>query len=418
MPRLQAEGATTMLGGLRRIAGACIVLAFGAFAPAAVVPALADGPPVRVGISAEFGVVGSTSAQAVQMGAQIAADEVNAAGGVLGGRRIEVVIKDDRSVPARAIRNLQEFAADPAVVAVLCGKYSPVVGEAVPEVHRLGLPLLDPWAAADPITEHGFTPDYVFRLSMRDSWAMQAMAAHALERGLSRIGLLLPNTDWGRSSERAMRRLEADRQAPRIVATAWYNWGEASMLDHYRGIRAAGADMLILVANEREGALLVREMAALPPAQRLPVLSHWGITGGTFVDNTGAALREVDFAVVQTYSFIGAADPVARRVVEAAVRRGAAGERHIPSPVGVAHAYDLVHILARAIDAAGSTDRAAVRDALETVRDYRGLVAHLERPFAPGRHEALSPGQVFLARFAPDGAIERVGGRILTGRGN
>jgi len=387
---------------------ACIALL------AAAAPAVADAPPVRVGISAEFGVVGSTSAQAVQLGAQIAADEVNAAGGVLGGRRIEVVVKDDRSVPARAIRNLQEFAADPAVVAVLCGKYSPVVVEAVPEVHRLGLPLLDPWAAADPITEHGFTPDYVFRLSMRDSWAMQAMAAHALERGAARIGLLLPNTEWGRSSERAMRRLESEGQGPRIAATAWYNWGDPSLAEHYQGILAAGAQMLVLVANEREGALLVREMAARPPAQRLPVLAHWGITGGTFFEGSGPALGAVDFAVVQTYSFIGADDPIARRVVEAAVRRGAPGVRHIPSPVGVAHAYDLVHILARAIDAAGSTDRAAVRNALENVRDYRGLVKHLERPFAPGRHDALSPEEVFLARFAPDGAIER----ILTARGN
>ncbi|HEY0835501.1 MAG TPA: ABC transporter substrate-binding protein [Azospirillum sp.] len=398
-----------MFGGIRKVLGACVALAL-----SAAVPAHADAPPVRVGISAEFGVVGSTSAQAVQMGAQIAADEINAAGGVLGGRRIEVVVKDDRSVPARAIRNLQEFAADPDVVAVLCGKYSPVVVEAVPEVHRLGLPLLDPWAAADPITEHGFSPDYVFRLSMRDSWAMEAMAAHARERGATRIGMLLPNTEWGRSSERAMRRLEADGQAPRIVATGWYNWGEASMLEHYRGVLAAGAEVFVLVANEREGALLVRDVATLPAAQRLPVLSHWGVTGGSFFDSAGAALREVDFAVVQTYSFIGATDPVARRVVEAAVRRGAAGERHIASPVGVAHAYDLVRILAKAIDAAGSADRAAVRDALESVRDYQGLVANLERPFAPGRHDALSAGRVFLARYASDGAIER----IPDGRGN
>ena len=397
------EGATTMFGRLKTSVGACLVLAL-----VAVAPARADAPPVRVGISAEFGVVGSTSAQAVQLGAQIAADEINAAGGVLGGRRIEVVIKDDRSVPARAIKNLQDFAADPAIVAVLCGKYSPVVVEAVPEVHRLGLPLLDPWAAADPITEHGFAPDYVFRLSMRDSWAMQAMAAHARARGVSRIGLLLPNTEWGRSSERAMRSLENDGQAPRIVATVWYNWGEPSMLDHYKGILAADAEILILVANEREGSLLVKEVAALPKEQRLPVLSHWGLTGGSFFANVGAALREVDFAVVQTYSFVGATDPVARRVIDAAVRRGVADERHIVSPVGVAHAYDLVRILAKAIDAAGSTDRAAVRDALESVQDYDGLVKHLERPFAPGRHDALSAGEVFLARYAPDGAIERM----------
>lgn len=364
--------------------------------------------PVRIGISAEFGVIGSTSAQAVEMGARIAADEINAAGGVLGGRPIEIVVRDDRSVPARAIRNIEDFAADPDVVAVMCGKYSPIVVESVPVVQRLRIPLLDPWAAADPITEHGGTPDYIFRLSLRDSWAMQAMAAHARARGAGTIGLLLPNTEWGRSSERAIRRLADSGQAPRIVGTEWYYWGEPTLGTQYQNLLRAGAEMLILVANEREGVLLVKEMAALPADQRLPVLSHWGISGGTFFEGAGAALGQVDFAVVQTYSFIGAEDPVARRVIDAALRRGVPDARHIPSPVGVAHAYDLAHILARAVDLAGSTDRAAVRDALEQVRDHQGLVRFLPRPFEPGRHEALSPSEVFMARFAPDGAIEKI----------
>src|SRR3569623_3676159 len=77
----------------------------------------------------------------------------------------------------------------------------------------------------------------------------------------------------------------------------------------------------------------------------------------------------------------------------------------IKSPVGVAHAYDMMHILARAIDLAGSTDRAAVRDALEKVPDYRGLVKHYHPPFTAARHEALGPEQLLLARFRADGVL-------------
>ncbi|HYG85590.1 MAG TPA: ABC transporter substrate-binding protein [Azospirillum sp.] len=397
------KAASILWRRLPRAAAVCLLMM-------SLLPVRAEGaePPVRIGISAEFGVIGSTSAQAVEMGARIAAEEINAAGGVLGGRMIEVLVRDDRSVPARAIRNIEEFAADPAVVAVMCGKYSPIVVESVPVVQALRIPLLDPWAAADPITEHGGTPDYIFRLSMRDSWAMRAMAEHARARGIGKVGLLLPNTEWGRSSERAFRRLAEAGNAPRIAGAEWYYWGEPSLGTQYQNLLRAGAEMLILVANEREGVLLVKEMAALPAGQRLPVLSHWGITGGTFFENAGAALGQVDVAVVQTYSFLGADDPVARRVTAAAARLGAPDARRIPSPVGVAHAYDLVHILARAVERAGSADRAAVRDALEEVRDHQGLVKFLSRPFEPGRHEALSPSDVFLARYAPDGAIEKL----------
>lgn len=55
--------------------------------------ARADSSPILIGIDAEFGVVGSTSAQAIRWGAQIAVDEINADGGVLGGRPLALVEK-------------------------------------------------------------------------------------------------------------------------------------------------------------------------------------------------------------------------------------------------------------------------------------------------------------------------------------
>lgn len=373
-----------------------------------VTAARADSPPVLIGIDAEFGVVGSTSAQAIRLGAQIAVDEINAAGGVLGGRPLALVDKDDRSVPARFIKNLQDFAADPAVVAVLCGKYSPVVVEAIPEIHQLKLPLLDPWAAADPITAHDFRPNYIFRLSLRDTWAMQVMIRHAERRDVRKIGLLVPNTEWGRSNLKAAETLDQTDPRFAIVDTQWFNWGDASLSEQYQILKKAGSDGVIFVSNEREGIVFVKEIAALPQEQRLPIFAAWGITGGNFFAGAGSALRDVDLAVVQTYSFIGADNPVAERVIQAARRHGIDGPRRIQSPVGVAHAYDLIHILARAIQIAGSTDRSAIRDALERVTDYAGLVKTYPQPFTPDRHDALSLQEVFMARYAEDGAIVRI----------
>jgi branched-chain amino acid transport system substrate-binding protein len=81
----------------------------------------------------------------------------------------------------------------------------------------------------------------------------------------------------------------------------------------------------------------------------------------------------------------------------------------IRGPVGVAHAYDLTHIVARAIDLAGTTDRKTVRDALERVPAYDGLIKHYAQPFSPGRHEALDARDLLLARFRPDGVLVPAG---------
>ena len=375
---------------------------------AAAVAVAAEKKPVYVGLDAELGYAGSTSAQAIRMGMLIAMEEVNQAGGVLGGRPLKLIERDNKSLPARALENLKELATQPDLVAVFGGRLSPVFLESLPLVHELKLPLLNPWAAVDGIVDNGYAPNYVFRLSMRDSWAMPTMLRHAAKKGAKQVGLLLVNTGWGRGNHKAAEAYVALHPEMKIVGTEWYNWADKTFLDKVAALKQAGAQAIVLVANF-EASRLVREMAALPKAERLPIVSHWGVSGGNFAEEAGPALQEVDFALVQTYSFIGAKRPKARQVLAAAQKMfDVKDARSLAAPVGLAHAYDLTHILARAIARAGSTERAAVRDALEQVRDYDGLIKRYPRPFTPERHEALSLEEVFMARYAPDGAIVRI----------
>jgi branched-chain amino acid transport system substrate-binding protein len=356
----------------------------------------AVGDPVFVGLDLEFGHQTSTSAEAVQRGVELAIAEVNAAGGVLGGRPLEAVVMPNRAVPARGVENF-------------CGKFSPVVLEQIPLLPGLEMPLLDPWAAADGIVDNGQHPNYVFRLSLRDSWAMQTMLEYAASRGLSRVALLLPNTGWGRSNAAAAEAYQRSHADPRIVSTRWFNWGVESLREDYEAFLAAGAQGVIFVTNESPGALLVREVAALPPEKRLPIIAHHGIAGGDLVTLSGPALAQVDLTAVQFFTFVGNARPQARALLAAAEKRyGVQDSGHVLSAGGLAAAYDLTHLLARAVQKAGSTDRKAVRKALEELRAYDGAVKKLPRPFTPDRHDALGPEDLFMARFTADGGLVRV----------
>ena len=401
----------------RRLTLACIALLAAPLQTGLALPAR-PARPIRIAIDAEFSIPGSTSAQAIYYGAQVAVNEINAAGGVLG-RPLEIVQRDNRGVPARALNNLRELAADPEVVAVLCGKYSPAVVELLPEIHRLQIPFLDPWAAADPISDNGFSPNYVFRLSLRDTWAMQVMLRQAASRGARNVALLLPNSEWGRSNLRAAEHQVIDslghnvaRNVPKspgqkIVAIEWYNFGDRSLLLQYRNLLAAGAQAIILVANEQEGVVFVNELATLPADQRRPIMAHWGLTAGQFFALAQEALRKVDLSVVQTFSFIDKNDPKTQKLLAALpALTGNGSARKVASPTGVAHAHDLVHLLARAIKQAGTTRRASIRKALEQLGPYQGITRHFERPFTAQRHDALGIENVFMARFAHDGAIE------------
>ncbi len=365
----------------------------------------AEKAPVLVGLDGEFGLENSFSAQAIELGLRTAIAEINAAGGVLGGRPIELVIKDNRSILARSVHNNAEFASMPNLVAVFGGRFSPLIIAQVPALNEAKLPYLVAWAAADPIIDNGMRPNYIFRLSLRDSLAMPKLLQSAEQRGFDKVGLLLINNAWGSSNLASAEKTMLGVKNLKIVDIAWFNARDTTLIQQYKRLTDAGAKAVLLVAND-EGAILVREVAALPPSQRAPIISHWGITGGEFFKNTAAALQEVDLSVIQTFSFFTADKQMLARFMKTAEQTGGIKRiEDIHAPVGVAHAYDFMHILAKAINLARSTERSTIRDALEKVPEHRGLIKLYKPPFTPTRHEALGPAELLMARYNREGVL-------------
>jgi len=368
--------------------------------------ARSDAGKVYVGLNVETGHVTSTSDDAIELGIQIAINEINRSGGVLGGRKLELLVRDNRGITARAAAHYKELAGTKDLVAVFCGKFSSSVIEALPLIHEQELVLLDPWAANDKIVENGYSPNYAFRLSLKDSWAVPAMMGYAGKRGLSKVGVLLLNTSWGRNNHEVVKRYLAANHGISVVSTQWFNYGDNSMMTQYRSIRKAGANAILFFGIEPEGAILVREMAALPPGSRLPIITHWSIAGGDFPAMTGAALGKVDLAFVQTFDLHHDKRKGTQLLLAVANRlSNVISFTEVKSPCGLAHAYDLTRILAMAVEKAGSTDRRKVRDALERLDRYEGLIRVYDPPFTPTRHEALSPENVFMARYDKKGLI-------------
>jgi branched-chain amino acid transport system substrate-binding protein len=361
--------------------------------------------PLYIAVNAEFGQPKSQAAQSIEKGVALAVAEINQKGGVLG-RPLQVLRRDDRGLPARAISNIRELAADPDVLAVLCGRYSPVALDSVPVVNELGMIYLVPWAAADPIANNGYKPNFVFRLSMKDSWAVEAMLGHVQKRRLRRLTVSLPNTSWGRSNLAAI-----DAQMKRLPGVAydivWHNWGDTDFSALSQRIREHGSDGLFMVANESEGQHILAAVAEMRPAERPPIIAHWGITAADFNQMTGGLAHQLDLVTVQTFSFVGKQNERRASVLASANRHLNEDVRRLPGLVGFAHAYDLTYLLIQAVTRAGSTDRRRIRQALENLGSHEGLVRQYRRPFSDENHEGLSREQVFVARYATDGSLFR-----------
>jgi len=114
------------------------------------VPARAQSAdPIRIGVIAE---VQSIAGAATPGGAQIAADEINAKGGVLG-RKIEIVTYDNKSSSADSVRAFQRAVSEDKVSAVIASYISEVVLALEPWAARLKMPLITPGAASNEITK-------------------------------------------------------------------------------------------------------------------------------------------------------------------------------------------------------------------------------------------------------------------------
>ena len=355
-------------------------------------------------IDAEFGIPTSTSAQAIELGAKIAAREINGSG-ILGDRKLTIRTSNNRGISAVAVDNFIDAAKDASVIAVMGGKFSPVQQEVVPLTRDHSLMLLNPWGSADGIVDNGINPNWVFRASLKDEWASSAFLLEAKRRGFSKVGLILPNTSWGRSGQAAINK-QAMSMSVTITGERWYNWGDRSLVQRYLDLIEGGAEIIILVANELEGSVLVKEVASLEEGRRRPILSHWGITGGEFEQMTAGALHLVDLTVIQTFSFHRIRTARAKELLNSVFNETGVAEIHkIKSPVGIAQAYDLTWFLALAMQRVRINDRNALRKEMEKLPSFSGAVKNYERPFTEVNHEALSINEVFFARYAKEGGL-------------
>jgi branched-chain amino acid transport system substrate-binding protein len=353
-------------------------------------------PPVVVALVAAMSGGSALSGEAIKRGLTVAIDEINAKGGVLGGRKIELVIRDEEGNPSKGVTAARDVIEREKAVAVFGGLHSPVGLAMMPVFHELKVPYVGTWAAATGITRNPNKPNFMFRVSANDDSVDHFLAKHVSERlGKKKPGVILENTPWGASNQEGLTKWFAKMNV-QPVGFEKFNWNDPDMTPQLLRLKNGGADAIVMVANAPEGAQVVKGRAKI--GWNVPTVSHWGISGGRFAELTGELSESVVF--VQTYSFFGKQSEVGERVVAALkTKYGIKGPEDILAPVGTANAYDAMQLVALAIEKAGAADGAKLRDALENLGDYRGLIKTYKRPFTAEEHDALTESDYILVTW-------------------
>ncbi|MEA2858183.1 MAG: branched-chain amino acid transport system substrate-binding protein [Methylobacteriaceae bacterium] len=357
----------------------------------------AAAEPVKIGLVAALSGQSAKSGEGITRGLTVAIDEINARGGLLGGRMLELVRRDDESNPAKGQTAARELIDKEGCAVLFGGIDSPVSLAIAPLANGAKVPFMGVWAAATNITRNNANPNYVFRVSAVDVLVDKALIKHAMTRFAAKSpGLILVNNAWGDSNFSGLT-AAAEAAGIKLAASEKFEDKDVDMTPQLQRLRAAGADCLILVGNAAPGAQVIKSLQR--SAWSVPIVSHWGISGGRFPELAGSWAGKVHF--VQTYSFFGQQSDVGKKVLAALMAKypDIKGPGDVSPPVGVANAYDAMQLTARAIDKAGSTEGSAVREGFLGIDSYTGLIKEYAKPFTDANHDALNENDYVMVRY-------------------
>jgi len=332
---------------------------------------------VRIGLEAPLTGDQRSIGQGMLRGAELAADRLNAAGGI-GGARVEIVPIDDAADPATGVK-----AATAAIAAGLDGVVGPynsgVGAQTLPLYLQAGLVPIR-LTSADATNGLGFTLQPM-------TYQIAPVAANALREWLDAGSVAIVYDDstlYTRTVSSALRS-ELEAVGVRISAFEPIQPGAPSYAATIEKVVATGPDVVYLAAYYPEAGLMAKEMAAKKVTAKC--VADYGAYDVGFVATAGvgAARRCPVVGVPAPDEFSGA-----KRYVRAyRAKFGAAPGVWSP------YTYDSVNFLAAGVEAAGSWDASALTSALGRLAGFSGWTGPVTIDPATGNRE---PATVVVLR--------------------
>jgi branched-chain amino acid transport system substrate-binding protein len=338
-------------------------LAAGLLAAATAVHAQA---PIRIG--AFLSVTGPAAflGDPEQKTLELYVERINAAGGLLG-RKLELVAYDSGGNAEKARAFAKRLIEQDKVDVIVGGSTTGETMAVVPLAEGAGMPFIS-LAGAVVIVEP--VKKWVFKTPHTDRMACDKIFVDMKARGVKQAALISGSGGFDKSM-RAECLGVAKNHGIAIVADETYGAGDTDMTAQLTKIRNTAGVQAVLNAGFGQGpAIVTKNYKQLGIAQ--PLYQSHGVASKQFIQLAGEAAEGVRLpaAALLVAETLPEADPQKKVVVDYKRAYEARFKQDVSTFGG--HAYDGLMLAVEAIRKAGSTDKAKVRDALESIRGYMG----------------------------------------------
>ncbi len=320
----------------------------GAFAFA--VSTIGQADAIKVGFNVPLTGFAAADGKSARIGAELAVEQVNAAGGI-NGRNLELVIYDDQASPKESAPLAAKLITQDEVVAGISGSYSGATRAAATIYQENGTPYISAYAVHPDITRSG---EYVFRTSFMGEVQGRAGAKLVGEMmGKKRVSIITLANDFGKSLEAGFKE-KAGEYGIEILGEYDYSIKDREFGPIVSKVKAESPDAIYASGYFFTAGPLVTQLREAGVA--VPIIGQEGYDGEMFIKIAGDAAEGV---IITTSLDRDSKDPLAQAFIT-----GFQAKSGYPADMVSASTHTAVLVLAEALKQVDPNDKAALRQAI------------------------------------------------------
>lgn len=326
-------------------------------------------------------------------GLQIAIDEINAEGGVLG-KKLRAVVLDDRGDKEISKKNIEQLIFQDNAVAIIGPANSANALYWLDIPQNNGVTIISNIATATEITTkfQDRPKNYIFRVSSLDNEQTRLLVAWMLRKTKNgKIAIIHEDTPYGtKGAKDATEVLARWGKTPVLVKSFQKDTDISSLAKIIQSAKSAGADGIYTYGYADTTSNILKALEQIKDYK--PVLT--GAAANRLIEiweKAGPLATNLYIPAGVTPDGNDYAKSLNKKVIE----------KFGTTPIfsTVAQTYDIVQLLSSAITKAGTVEREAVRDAYENVENVQGVVKFYTKPYSKESHEALSVKELTVAHW-------------------
>lgn len=378
----------------RGILGASLPVFMALIVLFSVVTATMAAETIKIGavlsLTGRGGFLGTPQKKAIT----VIVEDLNKKGGLFG-RPIEVFYEDDQSDPTNAAIAATKLIRDKQVCAIIGSSLTVSSMSIMPVSEREGVVQVMVAPVTSPVKK------WVFDANLTDFRLSQVMLKYTSEVLKAKKIALLSSTDaYGRNGAQGVM-ANAAKYGLSIVITEEFEASDTSMIPQLLKTKAAKPDAIILYANSTPASVIAKNYQQLGMENIL--VGAAGIATPDFLKSAGKVLEGKPWYLFCPKDIVAdqlpAHDPI--RAIYEPLKKAMQNKYGDTEWQAMSrNGYDGIEVVIRGLQAAGTDNRASLRDALERTKNIQGFVGVYN--YSPTDHEGCD-GSAFVAVIMKDG---------------